>query len=282
MNQVHDIKFPVTVDITPDVLERFRAACISTAWNIEDFDRGVGWLAELKTYTFKSAFTIEGPSAFYGGPYSPSAWLGDGGLCQIGAVSYSHSPLPEGLQVGRYCSLGKNLRFLDFSHPTEWISSSVAFFKPVGVKTYSALRNLCDREVGHQARINSVREFDPTLGKSYPVFGHDVWVGENVSLALGIKIGTGAVIAAGSIVTRDVPPYAIVGGVPAAVRKYRFDENVIRALLELAWWDYSFVDFHDLDFMHPADFIKQLRKKIASGKIKKWQPITLNLPWDLL
>lgn len=278
----NDVAFPVTIDLTPKVLDLIRQTGISTAWDINDFDRGGGWLSSLKSYTFKSAFTIEGPSAFYGGSYSPNAWLGDGGLCEMGAVSYSHSSLPEGVRIGRYCSLGKNLRFLDFSHPTEWLSSSVAFFKPAGVKTFSALRNLCDRELARQGGDYTVREFDPKLGKPFPVIGNDVWIGENVSLALGISVGTGAVIAAGSVVTKDVPPYAIVAGVPAVVRKYRFDQEMIQSLLELAWWEYSFADFAAIDFTCPKNFTRQLQEQIASGKISIWTPSKLNVPFDMM
>lgn len=67
--------------------------------------------------------------------------------------------------------------------------------------------------------------------------GHDVWIGANVVILRGVKIGTGAVIGAGAVVTHDVPPYAIVVGVPARILKYRFSQDVIEALLNSKWWD---------------------------------------------
>lgn len=67
--------------------------------------------------------------------------------------------------------------------------------------------------------------------------GNDVWVGENVFFAGGLTIGDGAVVLAGAVVTKDVPPYAIVGGVPAKVIRYRYDEETIRFLLDLKWWN---------------------------------------------
>lgn len=67
--------------------------------------------------------------------------------------------------------------------------------------------------------------------------GNDVWVGEHVMVMGGVHIGDGAVIGAGAVVTKDVPPYAVVGGVPAKIIKYRFPDNVIQKLLELRWWD---------------------------------------------
>jgi carbonic anhydrase/acetyltransferase-like protein (isoleucine patch superfamily) len=70
------------------------------------------------------------------------------------------------------------------------------------------------------------------------MIGHDVWVGVDALILSGVTIGNGAVIAARSVVTKDVPPYAIVAGSPARVVKYRFDEDTIAVLLAIAWWDW--------------------------------------------
>lgn len=67
--------------------------------------------------------------------------------------------------------------------------------------------------------------------------GNDVWIGENVFFRGGLTIGDGAVVLAGAVVTKDVPPYAIVGGVPAKVIKYRYDEETIKFLLDFKWWN---------------------------------------------
>ncbi len=69
--------------------------------------------------------------------------------------------------------------------------------------------------------------------------GNDVWIGVRVIILGGVKIGNGAVIGAGSVVTRDVPPYAVVAGAPARLIRYRFEEPVIRRLEELQWWNKS-------------------------------------------
>ena len=69
--------------------------------------------------------------------------------------------------------------------------------------------------------------------------GHDVWVGHGAIILPGRTIGTGAIVAAGAVVTRDVPPYAIVGGVPAQVIKWRFPEDVAERLVALSWWDWE-------------------------------------------
>lgn len=78
-------------------------------------------------------------------------------------------------------------------------------------------------------------------GKNYPykgdtVIGHDVWLGYKATIMAGVNIGHGAIVAAKSVVTKDVPPYAIVGGNPAQIIRYRFSEEDIEALLNLEWW----------------------------------------------
>ena len=98
-----------------------------------------------------------------------------------------------------------------------------------------------------------------TFCKGPIVIGNDVWVGANATILSGVTIGDGAVVAAGALVTKDVPPYSIVGGVPARVIKYRFSQDVINILLEIKWWDMedellitNINDFYDLDV---EDFI---------------------------
>ena len=71
------------------------------------------------------------------------------------------------------------------------------------------------------------------------VIGSDVWVGFGVTILSGVTIGDGAAVAAKSLVVKDIPPYAIVGGVPARVLKYRFDEDTIAALMKIKWWEWS-------------------------------------------
>ena len=257
-------------------------AGIATTNNIDEFDNGKGWLYDLQHYQLHHEIIIEGPCAFYGGAYSPNPWSGSGGLCSMGAYSYSHSALPEGFRVGRYCSIAKGLRFLDFSHPIDWVSSSVAFFFPENVKKRTVLSGIIDRRVKQSTSAFSRKAFDPVCGKSYPTIEHDVWIGENVTLAMGITIGTGSVIASNSTVTKDVPSYSIVAGVPAEIKKHRFHPNIIDALMSLQWWQYNMLDFGNIDFTSPEQFVDELNYKVSIGAIQPWSGETVSLPHDII
>ena len=104
---------------------------------------------------------------------------------------------------------------------------------------------------------------DEHLPSETILIGNDVWIGSNALIVASVKIGDGAVVSAGSVVVKDVPPYAVVGGVPAKVIKMRFSEQIIREITELQWWDWPddrilanlelFYGDADLFIMHNVD-----------------------------
>lgn len=122
--------------------------------------------------------------------------------------------------IGKFCSIAMNVLIGPGQHPTAFVSSHPAFYsvtQPI-VKTFSS--------------SDTFNPFKRTI------VGHDVWLGHNSVIMDGIKIGTGAVVAAGAVVTNNIPDYAIVAGVPARLIKFRFDERVRNLLLESQWWDW--------------------------------------------
>lgn len=128
-------------------------------------------------------------------------------------------------KIGKFCSIGPYCYIGSSKHPTNFVSTHPIF--------YSTLK---------QAQIcfsseNAFKEYEDIE------IGNDVWVGLMSVILDGVTIGNGSVVAAGAVVTKDVPPYAVVGGVPAKIIKYRFDENIIKQLEKIKWWDF------DIDFL---------------------------------
>ena len=140
----------------------------------------------------------------------------------IGAYSYvSNNASLSMIEMGRFCSIGPGVNCGYGTHPTNFVSTSPVFF---------STRKQCGM---------TFAETDLFEEQQLTKLGHDVWVGANVYLKDGINVGHGAVIGAGAVVTKDVPPYAIVGGVPAQIIRFRFDENAIADLLRIEWWHWS-------------------------------------------
>lgn len=125
--------------------------------------------------------------------------------------------------IGRFCSIADNCRIGTASHTLNNISSSPIF----------TLKNNATDTIWVKESIKHNNEVKPVK------IGNDVWIATHVIIKDGITIGNGAIIGAGAVVVKDVPPYAIVGGVPAKVIKYRFEQPVIDKLLELQWWNAS-------------------------------------------
>ena len=155
------------------------------------------------------------------------------------------------LKIGRYCSVAKRVDIGLAQHPVNWLSVT-----PLCYFSNGGLGDL------HRKSVHTI-PFQNESGMTE--IGNDVWIGDRVIIMSGVKIGDGAIVAAGAVVTKDVPPYAIVGGVPAKVIKYRFSESVIKRLLELQWWNYDLADLGSIDWSQMPQALDLIEEKIEGG-----------------
>ena len=139
----------------------------------------------------------------------------------IGAYSYCGNDTDvECARIGKFTSISDHCRIGMGKHTLDCVSTSPIFTQVVNGTQTSWIDKDC-----HAAP------------EEFAIVGNDVWIGSHVLVAGGVTIGDGAVVASGAVVVKDVPPYAIVGGVPAKLIRYRFSPEVIEKLLELQWWN---------------------------------------------
>jgi acetyltransferase-like isoleucine patch superfamily enzyme len=125
--------------------------------------------------------------------------------------------------LGKYNSIGRDCNFfLHANHRPDWVTTSSQLLGPVTPEIAEMHMNM-----GHPSCKGDI------------VIENDVWIGAKATIMSGVKISNGAIVAANSVVTKDVPPYAIVAGNPGKVVKYRFNDKQIERLLSISWWDWS-------------------------------------------
>ena len=131
----------------------------------------------------------------------------------------------EKTTIGKFCSIASGVTIGATEHPMSFLSThAFTYEKDCDKKNYGNISN--------QNNIYDISHLTPPCE-----IGHDVWIGSNAFIKAGVKIGTGAVIGANAVVTKDVPPYAIVGGVPAKIIRHRFAPEIIEQLLKSEWWN---------------------------------------------
>ena len=123
-------------------------------------------------------------------------------------------------EIGKFCSIASGTKIGIAGHPSNLLSTNSIFY----------LEKSLNPKLKNEIKYNPYSKI---------TIGNDVWIGEKCLIMPGVNIGNGAIIAAHAVVTKDVPPYAIVGGVPAKVIKYRFSNDIIEKLQKICWWDMS-------------------------------------------
>lgn len=176
--------------------------------------------------------------------------------CVIGSWTYigGNSRIGSKTTIGAYCSIGQGVRIAPTHHPMKYLSThpfqyDVKLFKSVPGYNF-------DQKMKR-------------LPRKATIIGNDVWIGADATIMAGVKIGTGSVIGASAVVTKDVEPYTIVAGVPAKPIKRRFSDDVIERLLATEWWRWKPSDFDGIAWDQGEDAISDLEAKVGELRAAK-------------
>ncbi len=191
----------------------------------------------------------------------------------LGAYSYINGRYTSSLyqcRLGRYCSIAESVVIGPPEHPTEWFSTHpFVFTRPDSLPPFYRLPEFVRLAPGADAPPN------PYSDAAETVIGHDVWIGAGAFIKAGVRVGDGAIVAAHAVVTQDVPPYAIVAGVPARVQRLRFPEATVERMLRLQWWRYDLAPHKSaLDFSKPEAAMAELEARLADQRLTALSPET--------
>lgn len=187
--------------------------------------------------------------------------------CKVGRYTYGYDALlkeyPLAKSIGRYCSINGTARIWN-NHPVDYITTH-PFLDYPGYLTWDRyIERIAIVDKYGEHKNNHEYENSPIRDNRPVVIGNDVWIGASVIILPGVTVGDGAILAAGAVVTKDVEPYSIVGGVPAKVIRKRFNDEEISALLSIKWWEWPHEEIEkNIEYMlKPDEFIRIFKPRI--------------------
>lgn len=192
----------------------------------------------------------------------------------IGAFTYlggGNSLIRHVSAIGRFCSIAPNVSIGLMEHPTDFVSAH-HIFEGGGVNQLDS-PELRAYHISNDALIKvAASTWNARQRSSKIVIGNDVWIGEGAMIARGVTVGDGAVIAARAVVTKDVAPYSVVGGVPARLIKFRLPTHLLERFSAVRWFDYGLPALYGVPIHDPESAIVAIEKNLAAG-IDFYHPI---------
>lgn len=206
----------------------------------------------------RNIVTVEAPVLFYSN--NPAG--GEISANEIGAFTFfNYNPdIRTVSSIGRFCSFAQNVIAGIGGHSTTALTHHQIF--EVSQLWAKPFWDYDAEWIAENYKKNL--EIEPSRKKSGKI-GNDVWIGCNSVILKGVNVGDGAIVAAGSVVTKDVPPYTIVGGVPARVLRQRFSDKLVERLLKIQWWNYGPNVLKGLNISEPQKCIDELEERIING-----------------
>jgi len=187
-------------------------------------------------------------------------WMSMEHSLKMGAFSYAVTGFYSCLEMGRYCSIGEDVQIGRQDHHTNWLSTSP--FQYLNSPLFDVGDDFAGGDEFAKYRSHTLGTTKGMEARK-TVIGHDVWIGHGAFVKAGVKIGTGAIVAAHSVVVKDVPPFSVVAGNPAVIKKFRISELHISKMLETRWWEYApwqlnSVPFSDVE--NAVDVLAEMRQ----------------------
>lgn len=200
-------------------------------------------------------------------------WMSIEHSLSMGAFSYAVSGFYSCAEIGRYCSIGENVQVGRQDHHTNWLSTSP--FQYLNTPLFDVGSDFIGGNDFQDYRSHMLGKTEGMQPKKTKI-GHDVWIGHGAFIKAGVTIATGAIVAANAVVVKDVPPYAVVAGNPAVIKKFRISERYIGQLLTAEWWKWAPWQLQTVPFNNLDECVDVLAEMNAA-EFPRFEPTVINI-----